>query len=101
MPRRVKQVEKGGFDDSSRGLPYGIAALATQSRFLAGISPHDQRSILGIAVQRRFSAKETIIHCGDEAVCLFLRREGNVKYYRVTGKGDEMLLCGLTPGDSF
>jgi CRP-like cAMP-binding protein len=101
MPRRVKQVEKGRFDDSSRGLPHGIAALATQSRFLAGISPHDQQSILGIAGQRRVSAKETIIHCGDEAACLFLLREGNVKYYRLTGKGDEMILYWLSPGDTF
>jgi CRP-like cAMP-binding protein len=101
MQRRVKQGEKGGLDDSSRGLSYGNAALATQSRFLAGISPHDQKSILGIAEHRRVSAKETIIHCGDEALCLFLLREGNVKYYRLTGKGDEMLLYWLSPGDTF
>ena len=101
MHRRVKQAEKGRFDGSSRGLSHGTAALATQSRFLAGISPHDQQSILGIAGHRRVSAKETIIHCGDEARCLFLLREGNIKYYRLTGKGDEMLLYWLSPGDTF
>jgi CRP/FNR family transcriptional regulator, nitrogen oxide reductase regulator len=101
MPRRATQAEKGALEDSSRRLSDGTTAQPTQSRFLAGISPRDQQSILSIAEQRRVSPKETIIHCGDEAVCLFLLREGNIKYYRVTDKGDEMLLWWLTPGDTF
>ena len=74
---------------------------AMQSKFLAGISEHDQKLILGIAEQRRVSVSELIIHSGDKADCLFLLREGNVKYYKVTEQGEEQILWWLTPGDVF
>jgi CRP-like cAMP-binding protein len=74
---------------------------AMQSKFLAGIPEHDQKLILGIAEQRRVSASDTIIHSGDKADCLFLLREGNVKYYKVTEQGEEQVLWWLTPGDVF
>jgi CRP-like cAMP-binding protein len=78
-----------------------LAGEATQSKFLAGIPSHDRKSILDVATRRRVSDKEPIIQCGDEAACLFLLREGEVKYYRVTEQGEELLLGWLTPGDVF
>lgn len=78
-----------------------LAAQSTQSKFLEGIPNHDQQLILGVADRRRVSAKQVIIQSGDEAICLFLLREGNVKYYRVTDRGEELLLKWLIPGDVF
>jgi CRP-like cAMP-binding protein len=78
-----------------------LAARSTQSKLLAGIPDHDQQLILGVAEQRRVSANQEIIQSGDEARCLFLLCEGNVKYYRVTDRGEELLLGWLTPGDVF
>jgi CRP-like cAMP-binding protein len=81
------------------GAPLAFSAI--QSKFLAGIPDHDRRSILGVAKQRHASDKETIIQCGDRAACLFLLREGNVKYCKVTEQGEELLLRWLAPGDVF
>lgn len=78
-----------------------LAISATQSKLLAGIPDHDRRSILRVAKQRQVSDKEMIIQSGDRAVCLFLLHEGNVKYYRVTEQGEELLLWWLAPGDVF
>jgi len=71
------------------------------SKFFAGIPDHDQQLIIGIAQERRVSAKEVVIQCGDKASCLFLLFEGNMKYYRVTERGEELILWWLTPGDVF
>lgn len=78
-----------------------LGAQSAQSKFLAGIPDHDQQLILGVAEQRRVSAKELIIQAGEQAHCLFLLREGNVKYFRSSEQGDELLLWWLTPGDVF
>jgi CRP-like cAMP-binding protein len=78
-----------------------IAGQAKRSKFFAGISDHDPQSILGIGDQRHVSAKDTIIQCGDQAACLFLLCEGNVKYYRVTEHGEEIVLWWLATGDIF
>ena len=71
------------------------------SKFFAGIPDHDQQLIIGIAQERHVSAKEVVIQCGDKASCLFLLCEGNMKYYRVTERGEELILWWLTPGDVF
>lgn len=78
-----------------------LAARPDQSKFLAGIPDRDQRLILGVAERRLISDRQLIIQSGDAAVCLFLLYEGNVKYYRVTEQGEELLLGWLTPGDVF
>ena len=77
------------------------ASLASESKFLAGIPVRDQRLILGVAERRCVSAKQMIVQSGDPALCLFLLQDGNVKYYRVTDQGEELLLGWLTPGDVF
>jgi CRP-like cAMP-binding protein len=74
---------------------------STQSKFLAGLSEHDQQLILDVAEQRSIAAKESIIHGGDRAAFLFLLLRGRAKYYHVTGDGEELLLFWLTPGDVF
>lgn len=78
-----------------------LAVQAPQADFFAGIPDHDQKLILGVAEQRRFSPKGMIVHSGDAALCLFLVRKGNIKYYRVTDQGEEVLLWWLSPGDIF
>jgi CRP/FNR family transcriptional regulator, nitrogen oxide reductase regulator len=78
-----------------------IAGQAKRSKFFAGISDRDRQSILGVADQRHVSAKDSIIQCGEKAACLFLLCKGTVKYYRVTDRGDEIVLWWLTAGDIF
>jgi hypothetical protein len=73
----------------------------TQSKFLAGISEHDQQLILGVAGQRSVAAKEIILRGGDTATSLFLLVEGRARYYHITAKGEELLLLWVTPGDVF
>jgi CRP/FNR family transcriptional regulator, nitrogen oxide reductase regulator len=88
-------------DTRNGNVRLGVANLPTQSKLLAGIPDHDQQLILGIAEPRRVSAREMIIRCGEQADVLFLLYEGNVKYYRVTDRGEELVLWWLTPGDVF
>ena len=78
-----------------------IAGRPTESKFLMGIPSDEQQLILGMAEPLRVSPREMIIRCGDQALALFLLREGNVKYYRVTEQGEEVLLWWLAPGDVF
>ncbi|MGA8270727.1 MAG: Crp/Fnr family transcriptional regulator [Candidatus Sulfotelmatobacter sp.] len=42
-----------------------------------------------------------IIQSGDVACHLFFLSKGNVKYYRVTDRGEERILGWLAPGDVF
>jgi CRP/FNR family transcriptional regulator, nitrogen oxide reductase regulator len=73
----------------------------SKSKFLAGLSEHDQGLILRVAERRSAPAKEVIIHGGERAAFLFLLLEGRAKYYHVTAEGEELLLFWLTPGDVF
>lgn len=70
-------------------------------RLLEGIPEHDKNLIMGVAEHQTVHAKGTIIQGGDTASALFLLREGRAKYFRLTDKGEEILLWWLTPGDVF
>ena len=78
-------------------------ATVSQStpKFFDGISEHDQELIQSLAVHRRVSDKEVVIHAGDRAAYLFLMVAGRAKYYRVTREGEEVLMWWLSPGETF
>jgi len=66
-----------------------------------GLTAHQQEVVRKSAERRKFLANQIIVRRGDPATRLFLLTEGTAKYYRITTKGDEVLLWWLTPGDTF
>jgi CRP-like cAMP-binding protein len=69
--------------------------------FLSGLTAGDRKIVLQSAERKKFRAHQVIINAGAPAARLFLLVRGGVKYYRVTSKGDEVLLWWLAPGDVF
>jgi CRP-like cAMP-binding protein len=76
-------------------------AFATPPKFLSGLTATQRKHILQLAEVREFRANSIIINAGDPANTLFLLKTGSIKYYRLTKKGDEVLLWWATPGDIF
>jgi CRP-like cAMP-binding protein len=69
--------------------------------FLAGLTASAKKFILESAEHREFQANSLIVNAGDPATRLFLLRKGKVKYYRLSRKGDEILLWWVSPGEIF
>jgi CRP-like cAMP-binding protein len=67
--------------------------------FLSGLTASQRRLVIQSAQRREFLPDEVIINRGALATHLFLVTRGTVKYYRVTAKGDQVLLWRLAPGD--
>jgi CRP-like cAMP-binding protein len=70
-------------------------------RLLSGLTSEQTRLVLRAATRRKFRANYVIVHGGNPATNLFQITEGTVKYYRLTKKGDEVLLWLLAPDDAF
>jgi CRP-like cAMP-binding protein len=68
---------------------------------LDGIAEREREVIFKSAERRHIAAKQIIVQHCTRASHLFLLCSGRVKYYRVTGQGDEVLLALLIPGDVF
>jgi CRP-like cAMP-binding protein len=69
--------------------------------FLSGLTASAKKLILESAEHREFQTNSLIINAGDPATRLFLLRKGKVKYYRLSRKGDEILLWWVSPGEIF
>src|SRR3954470_18984579 len=69
--------------------------------FLSGLTANERKLILESAERKEYRANQVIITTGASAARLFLMTEGRVKYYRVTAKGDEVLLWWLAADDIF
>jgi CRP-like cAMP-binding protein len=67
----------------------------------AGLTAHQQEVVRKSSDRRKFLANQIVVRRGDPATRLFLLTDGTAKYYRITSKGDEVLLWWLTPGDAF
>jgi CRP/FNR family transcriptional regulator, nitrogen oxide reductase regulator len=78
----------------------GARTLSTPS-FLSGLTASARKLIVQTAEVRKFRSNSVIVDTGDQAVSLFLLKKGKVKYYRVTKKGDEVLLWWVSPGEIF
>ncbi len=75
--------------------------LSRHPRFLSGLKAEQKRLVLQSAEVWKLPRNSAIIHAGDLATKLFLLNTGRVKYYRITKKGDEVLLWWITPGEIF
>ncbi|MCI0538521.1 MAG: Crp/Fnr family transcriptional regulator [Verrucomicrobiales bacterium] len=69
--------------------------------FLEGLQSSDVAAFMARGRTRQFRAGELIITGGERATTLFLLCSGQVKYYRLTRGGDEVLLRLLIPGEIF
>ena len=72
-----------------------------RSALLEGVAPSDLRVILGAAKQRRYFAKQILIHEGDSATCLYLLISGRARHCVTTEQGRRLLLRWIGPGDAF
>jgi CRP-like cAMP-binding protein len=70
-------------------------------KFLSGFAAHQKKLILQSAGPRKYAKGSVIVRTGDPATHLFLVKRGRVKFYRVTKRGEEVLLWWLSPGDCF
>lgn len=68
---------------------------------LSGMTPHQREQALQRAERRTYSAHQVIVNSGKPATRLFQLTKGTAKLYRVTKKGDEVLLWWLAAGDVF
>ena len=82
------------------GRHTGARTLSHPS-FLSGLTASAKKLIIQSAELRKFPSNSVIVNTGDQASRLFLLRKGKVKYYRVTKKGDEVLLWWVSPGEVF
>jgi CRP-like cAMP-binding protein len=69
--------------------------------FLSGLTASAKKVVLQSAELRKFRRNSVIVNTGDSATRLFMLRRGKVKYYRVTRKGDEVLLWWVSQGEAF
>src|SRR5881628_1791336 len=70
-------------------------------KFLSGLTAAQRGVVLQSAELRKVRADRVIFRTGDPAANLFLLKEGRAKYYRLTKKGEEVVLWWLTAGDTF
>ena len=71
------------------------------SHLLDGICQENLGEILALAENRQIIAKQVLVNRGEKAEHLFLLRRGNVRYFRTTKKGEEIVFHWLVPGDTF
>src|SRR5207247_1951835 len=74
---------------------------STPTKFLSGLTPAQKKLVLQSAELRKVQADRVIVNAGDPATSLFLLKHGRAKYYRITKKGEEVVLWWLTAGDTF
>jgi CRP-like cAMP-binding protein len=79
----------------------GARALQARPELVSGMTAHQRKLVLQSAELQKFRANRVIVHGGDRTSSLFLLRKGRVKYYRVTEKGDEVILWWMAPSDVF
>jgi CRP/FNR family transcriptional regulator, nitrogen oxide reductase regulator len=71
------------------------------SHLLDGVYQENLGEILSLAETRQITAKQILVNRGEKAEHLFLLRRGNVRYFRTTKKGEEIIFRWLVPGDTF
>jgi CRP-like cAMP-binding protein len=77
------------------------AELPASIGLFAGIHEKQVAAIMAAAYSRKVDANQQVYQEGDKADRLFLLSAGRVKFYRISKKGDEVLLSWLSPGDAF
>src|SRR5205823_739141 len=66
-----------------------------------GAYARPEKTRASISRTAEVQADRVIVNAGDPATSLFLLKHGRAKYYRITKKGEEVVLWWLTAGDTF
>jgi CRP-like cAMP-binding protein len=74
---------------------------ASSFRLFSGLTPEQRKRVIESAQPRKFRPNHVIIRADEPATHFYLLLEGRVKYYRVTKKGEEVVLGWLVHGDTF
>jgi CRP/FNR family transcriptional regulator, nitrogen oxide reductase regulator len=74
---------------------------AASVQLFAGMGKDEVNAILAPAIKRKFKASETIIRAEEPATRLMLVMTGNVNFYIVTEKGQQILVRRFGPGNAF
>ncbi len=69
------------------------------SRFFAGLTKDEVRTILAAAAWQRFAATETVFEADDPATRLFVVKAGSADYFIVSEMGQRILLRRMLPGN--
>ena len=74
---------------------------ALPGQLLNGLAEHEIDKILAAATTKRFEPHDVILRTGEPAKHLYLLQKGEVKFYRVTTIGQEIMLGLLIPNEAF
>jgi CRP/FNR family transcriptional regulator len=77
------------------------AGLPASTALFAGINEEQVAETMAAAYSKKVDANQWLYQEGDKANRLFLLGAGRVKFYRISKKGDEVLLSWFSPGDAF
>jgi CRP/FNR family transcriptional regulator len=77
-----------------------IALLARVPVF-ERLGPDDLERVAGVAVPRRFAAREVVFHEGDDSDTCYVVRSGHARAVREHGDGRQLTLAQFGPGDIF
>jgi CRP-like cAMP-binding protein len=77
------------------------AELPASIALFAGINEEQVAAIMAAADSKKLDANQWLYQEGDKADRLFLLGAGRVKFFRISKKGDEVLLSWISPGDAF
>lgn len=78
-----------------------MATATFSPSLLAHLGPVDLEKILAMATVRPIAKKQIIVNRGEIAEYLFILREGRIRYYMTTKRGEEIVFRWITPGDCF
>jgi CRP/FNR family transcriptional regulator len=71
------------------------------TEFIAGLRDSQASEVLRAGKTRKIGAHQVIMREGNAQSHLFFLKSGRVKFYRLTDRGEEVLLSNLLPGDVF
>ena len=78
-----------------------VLTFSVTPKLFAGVGSAELREILDAAEIRKVGARRIIITAGESATHLFLLLSGDVRFYRLTRNGDNVLLTRLVSGEAF
>jgi len=88
--------------NSTSNLPKLLVSLRNlRSRFLAGLSADEAKTVITAARQRRYLANSVIVNQEEPADHLFLLISGRARYFYITPDGRKTILMRITPGEMF
>ncbi len=88
--------------NSTSNLPKLLVVLRNlRSRFLAGLTSDEAKTVISGARPRRYLAHSVIVNQEEPADHLFLLISGRARYFYMTPDGRKTILWRITPGEVF